>query len=67
MSAQSQAKTSAERAGSYLSNTVLLAAVLFFAGTAGKFHERRVRLGSLALAIVFFAYAVIRILILPVG
>ncbi len=54
-------------ASSYLSNTVLLATVLFFAGTAGKFHQRRVRFYSLSFAIVLFSYAVVRMLLLPIA
>jgi hypothetical protein len=54
-------------ASAYLSNTVLLAAVLFFAGTATKFDHRRVRRGSLAFAMALFIFAAIRTFTLPIG
>ena len=54
-------------ASSYLSNTVMLASVLFFAGTAGKFDQRHVRQFSLAFAIALFLYAAVRMLMLPVA
>jgi hypothetical protein len=54
-------------ASSYLSNTVILATVLFFAGTAGKFDQRRVRLFSLCFAIALFSYAAARMFMLPVA
>jgi hypothetical protein len=56
-----------QTAASYLSNTVLLATVLFFAGTASKFHQRRVLWSSLAFAIAVLLYAVARMLTLPVA
>lgn len=37
---------------SHLANTVLLATVLFFAGTAGRFDKHQVRWASLFLALV---------------
>ena len=54
--------TTGHTAGTYLSNTVLLATVLFFAGTVGKFTQRHVRWSSLTFAIVLFGYALIRML-----
>ena len=39
-----QAREAGNRSGQYLANTVLFATVLFFAGTAGKFEQPRVRL-----------------------
>jgi hypothetical protein len=65
--ASAQAKVAARNAGNYLSNTVLLAAVLFFAGTAGKFDHRNVRQPSLFFAIALFIYAATRMLTLPVS
>jgi hypothetical protein len=53
--------------GQYLANTVLFAAVLFFASTAGKFEQRRVRVLSFSFALAVFIYAVVRIAMLPVG
>lgn len=65
--AQTRANASGKNAASYLSNTVLLAAVLFFAGTAGKFDQPHVRLGSFAFASAFFLYAAVRMFLLPVA
>ncbi len=65
--AEKQSNITGHHASSYLSNTVLLATVLFFAGTAGKFDQRRVRLPSLAFAIILFTYAAVRMLMLPVA
>lgn len=64
--AEARANTSGHYASSYLSNTVLLATVLFFAATAGKFHQRRVRHPSLFFAIAVFLYAAVRMCMLPV-
>lgn len=64
--ADAGANAADQTASGYLSNTVLLASVLFFAGTASKFDERRVRLGSLTFAIVLFLYAAVRAFMLPV-
>lgn len=57
-------KATANIAQGYLSNTVILAMVLFFAGTASKFDQRRVRWSSLGFAIILFIYSVVRILML---
>ena len=65
--ASAQAKVTGSHAGNYLSNTVLLAAVLFFAGTAGKFDHRNVRQPSLFFAIALFVYAAVRMMMLPVA
>jgi hypothetical protein len=54
-------------ASSYLGNTVVLASVLFFAGTMGKFHQRHVRWSSLAFAIALLLYAAARMYLLPVA
>jgi len=51
--------------GQYLANTVLFAAVLFFANAAGKFEQRRVRLVTMAFASLVFLVAVARMLSLP--
>ncbi len=59
-----QSKTTGVTAAGYLGNTVLLAMVLFFAGTASKFDQRHVRQSSLAFAIALFLYAAVRVLIL---
>ncbi|MES2692873.1 MAG: hypothetical protein V4773_05325 [Verrucomicrobiota bacterium] len=51
--------------GQYLANTVLFATVLFFAGTAGKFEQPRVRLLAAIFGLALFAFAVIRMFLLP--
>ena len=51
--------------GQYLANTVLFAAVLFFANAASKFEQRRVRAVSFLFALAVFAFAVARIVTLP--
>ena len=73
-SARAEAKQSAadsnsfgNHASSYLGNTVVLASVLFFAGTAGKFDQRRVRSASLGFATALFLYAAVRMWLLPVA
>jgi hypothetical protein len=43
--AEAGSNKAGHHASSYLSNTVILAIVLFFAGTAGRFDQRRVRWG----------------------
>jgi hypothetical protein len=64
---EAQGNVAGHFASSYLSNTVLLASVLFFAGTAGKFDQRHVRQFSLFFAIALFLYAAVRMLMLPVA
>ncbi|MEY4484162.1 MAG: hypothetical protein RL693_1614, partial [Verrucomicrobiota bacterium] len=54
-------------AAGYLSLTVILATVLFFAGTASKFDHRYVRLSSLLFALTLFLYCGARMLMLPVN
>jgi hypothetical protein len=53
--------------GQYLANTVLFAAVLFFAGTANKFEQRRVRVIAFIFAVAVFGFAFIRTLMLPMS
>jgi hypothetical protein len=60
-----QAREAGNRSGQYLANTVLFATVLFFAGTAGKFEQPRVRLSAAVFGLVVFAFAVIRMLLMP--
>ena len=60
-----EAREAGDRSGQYLANTVLFATVLFFAGTAGKFEQPRVRLSAALFAVAVFAFAVIRMLLLP--
>lgn len=59
------AREAGNRSGQYLANTVLFAAVLFFAGTAGKFEQSRVRLSAAAFAVAVFVFVVIRMLLMP--
>jgi hypothetical protein len=60
-----EARAAGNRSGQYLANTVLFATVLFFAGTAGKFEQPRVRLFATAFGVALFAFAVIRMLVMP--
>jgi hypothetical protein len=60
-----QAREAGNRSGQYLANTVLFATVLFFAGTAGKFEQARVRLFAATFGVALFAFAVIRMLLMP--
>ena len=61
-----EAKRTGNIAAQYLSNTVLLAAVLFFASTSAKFDQRYVRQSSLFFAVAVFLFAAVRMLMLPV-
>lgn len=54
-------------ASRYLANTVLFAAVLFFAGACGKFEQRRVRLPAFVFAIAVFLFAFVRTVMLPIA
>jgi hypothetical protein len=60
-----QAREAGNRSGQFLANTVLFATVLFFAGTAGKFEQPRVRLFAAAFGVALFGFAVIRMLLMP--
>jgi hypothetical protein len=60
-----EARDAGNRSGQYLANTVLFATVLFFAGTAGKFEQPRVRLFAAAFGVALFVFAVIRMLLMP--
>jgi hypothetical protein len=61
-----EAKRTGNFAAQYLSNTVLFAMVLFFAGTSARFNQRYVRLSSFFFAGAVFLFAVSRLLMLPV-
>jgi hypothetical protein len=61
-----EARQNGNISGQYLANTVLFAAVLFFANTAGRFEQRRVRVVAFTFALAVFTFAVVRIAILPV-
>jgi hypothetical protein len=60
-----RAREDGNRSGQYLANTVLFAAVLFFAGTAGKFEQSRVRVFAAVFGVVLFVFALIRIVLMP--
>ena len=62
-----EAKRTGNLATQYLSNTVLFAAVLFFAGTSAKFDQRHVRQSSFFFAVAVFLFAAVRMLMLPVA
>jgi hypothetical protein len=62
-----EAKRTGNFAAQYLSNTVLLAAVLFFAGTSARFDQRHVRQSSFFFAVAVFLFAAARMLMLPVA
>ena len=64
---EAQANVTSNYSSGYLSNTVILASVLFFAGTMGKFDQRHVRWGSMAFALSLLAYAMVRMMMLPVA
>jgi len=61
-----EAKRTGTVAARYLSNTVLFAMVLFFAGTSARFDQRHVRLWSFFFAVAVFLFAAARMLMLPV-
>jgi hypothetical protein len=60
-----QARKAGTVSGQYLANTVLFAAVLFFASASGKFEQRRVRIVAFSFAIAVFLFAVVRTAMLP--
>ena len=59
------ARNAGNVSGQYLANTVLFAAVLFFASASGKFEQRRVRVVAFVFAVAVFAFAVMRTVMLP--
>jgi len=59
------ARRAATVSGQYLANTVLFAAVLFFANAASKFEIRWVRRTSFLFAVAVFTFAVVRVATLP--
>jgi hypothetical protein len=60
-----EARNAGNLSGQYLANTVMFATVLFFANAAGKFEQARVRIVSFVFAVGLFAFAVVRIALLP--
>jgi hypothetical protein len=63
---QQEARSAGSVSGQYLANTVLFAAVLFFASASGKFEQRRVRMVAFGFATAVFIFALIRTTMLPV-
>lgn len=63
--AEAESNAAGQHASSYLSNTVILAMVVFFAGTAGSFDQRRVRWASIAFALALFAFVAVRMCMHP--
>ena len=61
-----EAKRNGNFGAQYLSITVLLATVLFFAGTSARFDQRHVRHASFFFAVAAFLFAISRMLMLPV-
>src|SRR6266436_5926001 len=61
-----QARKAGTVSGQYLANTVLFAAVLFFASASGRFEQRRVRVVAFAFAVAVFLFAVVRTAMLPI-
>ena len=62
---QQQAGAAGSVSGQYLANTVLFAAVLFFANAAARFEQRRVRVVAFGFAVAVFLFAVVRTAMLP--
>jgi len=65
-SSQQEAGAAGSISGQYLANTVLFAAVLFFASASGKFEQRRVRLVAFIFASAVFIFALVRTPMLPI-
>ena len=64
---QQQAGVAGSVSGQYLANTVLFAAVLFFANAASRFEQRRVRVVAFAFAVSVFLFALVRTAMLPLS
>ena len=64
---QQEAGIAGSISGQYLANTVLFAAVLFFANAASRFKQRRVRVVAFAFALAVFIFAVVRTAMLPIS
>ena len=62
---QEEARKAGTVSGQYLANTVLFAAVLFFANASSRFEQRRVRVVAFAFAVAVFLFAVVRTAMLP--
>lgn len=64
---QKEAGAAGTLSGQYLANTVLFAAVLFFASASGRFEQRRVRLVAFMFAAAVFIFAIIRTAMFPIA
>ena len=62
---QQEARNAGNISGQDLANTVLFAAVLFFASASGRFEQQRVRLVAFIFAVAVFLFAVVRTAMLP--
>jgi len=60
-----EAREAGDVSGQYLANTVLFAAVLFFANASAKFEQRRVRVVAFIFAAAVFVFALRRTAVLP--
>src|SRR5262249_48607882 len=60
-----EARNAGNVSGQYLANTVVFAAVLFFANASARFDQRRVRVVAFIFAAAVFAFAVLRTAVLP--
>jgi len=60
-----ESRNAGNLSGLFLANTVLFAAVLFFAAVTGKFEQRRVRMVTVILALALFGFAAVRTMRLP--
>jgi hypothetical protein len=60
-----EARKAGTVSGQYLANTVLFAAVLFFASASSRFEQRRVRVVAFAFAVSVFLFALVRTAMLP--
>jgi hypothetical protein len=60
-----EARNAGNVSGQYLANTVLFAAVLFFANASSRFEQRRVRVVAFSFAVAVFVFAVVRTAMLP--
>jgi hypothetical protein len=59
------ARKAGAASGQYLGNTVLFATMLFFASTSSKFEEVHLRWSTFMFAVLIFAYALGRMIMLP--
>jgi hypothetical protein len=60
-----EARKAGTVSGQYLANTVLFAAVLFFANASSRFEQRRVRIVAFSFAIAVFLFTVVRTAMFP--